>query len=322
MVNTIAKALWVLGVAAILTACGAQQLPVNPSVGNVPADGSAARGVRAKSWMLAEAKTEKLIYVSDISKNEVYAISYRTGKMVGALSGPSETAGLCSDARGNVYVTGNEEIVEYAHGGTTPIAQLSYSGAEFANCSIDRKTGNIAATMFGQRSVAIFSSGSSDPVIVQTNRGLVGACAYDTKGDLFVDEADSYYGISLEELRARTASFVTVGTNVGSSFGPLQWHDGSLLVNVPNIQQFRVSGQHAAQVGVVQLAGGGSFRDLSDDQFVVQDGVAIATFGLNPQRPTAFLLGFWKYPSGTFIKAFGGMEDGCLYGVAISSHSS
>jgi hypothetical protein len=54
----------------------------------------------------------------------------------------------------------------------------------------------------------------------------------------------------------------------------------------------------------------------------VQDGVAIATFGLNPQRPTAFLLGFWKYPNGTFIKAFGGMGDGCLYGVAISSPSS
>lgn len=320
--NTIAKAVYILGVAAILTACGAQQLPFNPSVGNVPADGSAARAVHSKSWMLAEAKTEKLIYVSDISKNEVYAISYRTGKMVGVLSGPSETAGLCSDAHGNVYVTGNEEIIEYAHAGTTPIAQLNYSGAEFANCSIDRTTGNLAATMFDQSSVAIFPSGSGTPIIVPTNRGLVGACTYDTKGDLFVDEADSYYGISLEELRARTGSFLTVATNVGSSFGPLQWHDGSLLVNVPNIQQFRIYGKHAAQVGVIQLAGGGSFRDLSDDQFVVQDGVAIAAFGLNPQRPTSYLLGFWKYPSGTFIKAFGGLGNGCLYGVAISSQSS
>jgi hypothetical protein len=320
-VNTIAKAVCVLGVAAILAACGAQQLQVNPSVGNVSAGGPSARGVHAKSWMLAEAKTEKLVYVSDISKNEVYAISYRTGKMVGVLSGPSETAGLCTDVHGNVYVTGNEEIVEYAHGGTTPIAQLSYSGAEFANCSIDPTTGNLAATMFDQSSVAIFPSGSGYPVIVPTNRGVVGACAYDTKGDLFVDEADSYYGISLEELRARTASFVTVATNVGSSLGPLQWHDGSLLVNVPNIQQSHVSRQHALQVGVVQLAGGGSFRDLSDDQFVVQGGVAIAAFGLNPQRPTSFLLGFWKYPSGSFIKAFGGLGNGCLYGVAISSAS-
>jgi hypothetical protein len=32
-------------------------------------------------------------------------------------------------------------------------------------------------------------------------------------------------------------------------------------------------------------------------------------------------LGFWKYPSGSFIKAFGGLGNGCLYGVAISSAS-
>ncbi|HEY3676223.1 MAG TPA: hypothetical protein VGK84_09550 [Candidatus Tumulicola sp.] len=272
--------------------------------------------------MLAEAKTEKLIYVSDMTNNEVYALSYRTGKMVGSVSGPSETAGLCSDAHGNVYVTGNNEVDEFAHGGTKPIARFKYSSTEFSNCSVDPVTGKLAATMFEQHNVAVFSNAGGNATLVPINKGTGGACAYDPKGNLYVDEGDEYIGISLEKLSVRGSSFVTLATGISSEFGPLQWHDETLLMNVPEIQQFRVSRGQATQIGEATLAGANSFRDVGENQFVVQDGLVIVPFDFEQFGISPPLLGFWKYPEGTYVKAYGGLPNDLLDGVAISATSS
>jgi hypothetical protein len=304
--------------AAMLAACAGQQFQVNPSLGNLPASRAAAHDVRTESWMLAEAKTEKLIYASDINRNEIFALSYATGKLVGTITSLSSPFGLCSDRSGDLFVTDASEIVEYAHAGTVPIATVHSDGADFTNCAVDSVTGNLAATMFEQNSVAIFKHARGSPTIVLTHNGQGGSCTYDAKGDLFVDEGNRYYGTSIEELPAKQSSFVTIASDINANFDTLQSYGGDLLLDVADIQQYRVSGQNATLVGVVKLAGGDSFRDLGGNQFVVKDGLVIAPFGFNPWRPTAFLLGFWKYPSGTFVKAFGGMGNGCLYGVAIS----
>jgi hypothetical protein len=312
------------GIGVVLAGCSTQQLPATVGAGAMPSARAVAKTGHVKSWMLDEAKTEKLIYLSDMTKNAIFVLSYRTGKTVGVLSGPSETAGLCSDAHGNVYVTGDNEIVEYAHGGAAPVASFSSSGTEFSDCAVDPTTGNLAAAMFDKPSVAIFRSANTVPVVVPLHKGVSGSCAYDIDGDLIVDEGNSYYGISLEELPAKKNSFVTLATGISSMLGHVQWHQGSLLLNVPNIQQFRIEGMQARQVGVVGLQGGSTLRDMGDAQFVVQNGVAIVPysfdndFGMEPA-----LLGIWKYPSGLFLKSYhGDFGRDLLDGVAISSSST
>ncbi len=58
---------------------------------------------RGKSWMLPEAKSEDLLYVSAYSDVLVY--TYPGGKQVGDLKGFNSAAGECVDSKGNVFIT-------------------------------------------------------------------------------------------------------------------------------------------------------------------------------------------------------------------------
>ena len=75
---------------------------------------------------MSPAAAGPLLYVSDIGAEDVDVFSYPGGKQVGKLTGFSEPAGLCTDRKGDVFVvdSGSDRILEYAHGGTSPIATL------------------------------------------------------------------------------------------------------------------------------------------------------------------------------------------------------
>src|SRR5580704_2373656 len=83
---------------------------------------------RGHSWMLSDAASQELVYVSSQGvwgRQGVYVYSYPQGKRVGFLQPDSEETyeGLCSDTHGNVWVVGwitNKQSFfdEYAHGGT------------------------------------------------------------------------------------------------------------------------------------------------------------------------------------------------------------
>ena len=71
------------------------------------------------------------------------------------LSDSNSPYGECVDKAGDVFVadfggnTGTPAILEYAHGGTKPIATLSDPGYYPESCSIDPTTGNLAVTNDG-----------------------------------------------------------------------------------------------------------------------------------------------------------------------------
>jgi hypothetical protein len=77
-----------LGIAAATFAgCGASQPPIG-APGAIPQQSAiAAHAERGKSWMLPEAKTEDLLYVSSNDQGAVYVYTYPEGKIVGTLSG-------------------------------------------------------------------------------------------------------------------------------------------------------------------------------------------------------------------------------------------
>src|SRR5580692_2300582 len=100
-----------VGATAALTGCVPAWLPT-PRI--VP-----CRPNKEASWM-SPAAAGPLLYVSDIGAEDVDVFSYPGGKQVGTLTGFSEPAGLCTDRKGDVFVvdSGNDRILEYAHGGT------------------------------------------------------------------------------------------------------------------------------------------------------------------------------------------------------------
>jgi DNA-binding beta-propeller fold protein YncE len=114
---------------------------------------------------------------------------------------------LCSDAAGNVWIVndGANQIVEYKHGGSKPVATLSDPGEYPEGCSVDPVTGNLAVTNFystsGAGSVAIYAHAAGSPTLItDAHFSEYRFCGYDNKGDLYVDGVSSSSGFVFAEL--------------------------------------------------------------------------------------------------------------------------
>jgi len=68
-----------------------------------------------------------LVYASG-SCGGVCVIAYPGGQLVASIALSGIVEGEFSDANGDVFVTNDTQVVEYAHGGTTPIKTLSLPG--------------------------------------------------------------------------------------------------------------------------------------------------------------------------------------------------
>ncbi|MBV8196981.1 MAG: hypothetical protein JO263_02510, partial [Candidatus Eremiobacteraeota bacterium] len=125
----------------LLAACA--QLPVGQPMPAGQFVAPAARG----SWVLPEARGQTLLYVSGNS-GYVYIFSFPAGKLVGTLTGFQEVAGVCRDSAGNVWVANSAalDLIEYAHGGSSPIATLADRQQYPFSCSFDATTGDLAVS--------------------------------------------------------------------------------------------------------------------------------------------------------------------------------
>jgi hypothetical protein len=86
---------------AVFAACGGSQPPVGAPGAMPETSAIAAHVERDGSWMLPEAKSEDLLYVSEYS--DVLIFTYPGGKQVGDLKGFTSAAGECVDSKGNVF---------------------------------------------------------------------------------------------------------------------------------------------------------------------------------------------------------------------------
>ena len=143
---------------------GAQLRLGGPSEGmvNMNMSGAAHTGVivvrpdHGPSWM-APGVTGPLLYVSNPLKDDVLVFSYPKAKLVGTLSGTADFNGpdqICPDTKGDIWVVNNTPwkgptLVEFKHGGTSPIASLQDLGRQYAvDCAVDPTTGDLAVTNF------------------------------------------------------------------------------------------------------------------------------------------------------------------------------
>ncbi|HEU5479584.1 MAG TPA: hypothetical protein VFU90_07100, partial [Candidatus Tumulicola sp.] len=184
--------------------------------------GLPAHSSSGRSWMDPSAVTSDLLYVSDTDTSEVYVFSYPQGKPKGALTGFTDPAGVCVDAHGNVFVTntGGFNVLEYAHGGTTPIATLKDAGYFPVGCSVDPKTGNLAVTNFAtssstQGNVVIYKGAKGRPTGFYTNPNMseMLLCGYDASGNLFVDGTTASSAAKFAELPSGKTKLVLLTLN-------------------------------------------------------------------------------------------------------------
>lgn len=261
----------VFATTTILTACnGGSQSTFGPRASTVQPGVAATR-----SWISADARKKTLLYISDGSTNDVYVYGYPKGKLEGTLTGFNDPAGMCVDGKGDVFITENygQAILEYAHGGGSPIATLSDPGWQPDGCSVDPKTGNIAVanivtTSFTQGSLAVYPNASGSPTYYSPPGGSSGgwfsinAVGYDDKSNIFFSGSDGFEGgppFLAGELPKGGSSTETISLNASlGNPGQVQW-DGTYITfadaNTGYVYRFTISGSSGTEVSSTTVDG-------------------------------------------------------------------
>jgi|SRR5579883_292446 len=317
----------VLALAAVFaTGCGGVQ---GTATGALPASNTHAKAPdRARA--LGNAINGDDLYVVDAWNQKAYAYSYPSGKLVGQLTGLTESVtGVCADKNGDVFVTeeGNtgkdhgSYIAEFAHGATAPSALLKDAYWP-ESCSVDPTTGNLAAVNWIKNGVAIYTNAQGNPTYVPTG-GQMDWVTYDGSGDLFVSANSNSSHDSLEELSYGSSSFAKLPLNEPIRLGALQWEDGDLVTSAPStsrmtldLYSIQVSGSKGSVVGTTVLDELAKFKTgHGEGQTLILNNSVLApgTPGGNVQS--------WPYPAGGKVKKTV-VRHVAPWGIAISVSSS
>ncbi len=250
---------------------------------------------RSPSRMDPEATTKTLLYISDAGTNDVYVYTYPQGKLTGTLTGFNSPFGECVDKTGNVWITnaGSSQIIEYAHGGTTPIATLEDPGQAPAGCSANVKNGDLAVTNLnptsggGAGSVSVYKNAQANPT-TYSDASLYRPyfLGYDNKGNLFVDGTNASAVFAYAELPRGKKKFTNITLNVSiSSPGGVQWDGNYIAVGDEGGAIYQTSG--GTVVGTTTLTGASFVLQF----FIEKSKVVVPDVG-NKNA------GIYKYPTG------------------------
>lgn len=271
-----------------------------------------------------------LLYASDWKAGEIFVFTYPAGTLVQTIADDEYPLGLCSDAGGNVWVMnfngGYDQVVEFAHGGSTPIRMLDDPNSEPRGCSVDPLTGDLAVVNSEPPTVVVYPPNTTgQPQTYAAGIDYPFACAYDAKGDLFVDgyrlKGGDHFGLA--ELPYGGARFVRVAVMATIGLpGNIQWDGSDLAVgdftSPGAIYRLKIEQRKkiATLAGTITLDGPDR-QPPEGVEFWLDDGTAIMPFGTEKNINK---IGFWSYPEGGYatgqLLRFGGEE---LYGVTVSA---
>lgn len=273
--------------ALFLSACSSSSLPGAQSI--VP------QGAAVKSLT-----SSNLLYVAENVSNTVGIYDTSTGSKVGTITSLAYPTGLCSDTAGNVWVVnagtgGNGQLIEYAHGSTTPMNTLAIPGQWGYGCAVDPASGNLAVTS-SNNEVSVFTNAQGTPT-TYTDSGAVwlAYCTYDNAGNLFsVGENSS--GPILDELSGGTFSNISLGFSL-QDVGAVQW-DGQYLdvqrshsKKSVTLTRLTVKNGKASSVGAVILKVSKTNQERPQPQFWISGNMIAMASG--PKNSAT-----WKYPQG------------------------
>ena len=313
---------------ALLAGCGVSQPPIGAPGGMTQTPGLTTHYGRGKSWMLPEAKNEDLLYAANADANTVTVYSYSERILVGTLDVESPS-GECVDKKGDVYVTEGTNVLEYAHGGTQPIATLNSGGDNAWACSVDLKSGALAVANFGNDYSAgfikIFSHGQETTYTTSSIYYVLG-CGYDDHSNLLIGgfvAPNNYHNLAFAILPRNGDRLIPVALPSGSwqNIAAIQWDGSYWAVTIPTqgikevVYRFSIEDHNARAEGKTSLnddAGYPGQTWITKYGAVPRQGNQIVG-GLGP----AGELQYWNYPQGK--KPFASVSDsGYPLGVTVS----
>jgi hypothetical protein len=311
--------------AALLTGCGGIQSPIG------------APGATPQSWMLPDTSSEDLLYVSDGVSN-VYVYTYPQGQLVGTLADLTRPSGECVDTAGDVFILAlpykysvKATIYEYAHGGTTPIATLTYP-AEAFGCAVDPATGNLAVSGGARKfpgGVAIYKHASGKPKMYTWSQTFFFDCGYDDKSNLLLTAPGNGNTASLVRLdKGGNFEILKVSATLYYSFHPtvlpsVQWDGKHLTVSSAprqnskyprTVYRFRIKGDDALVKGTTELTT--PHNKFSGETWI--QGSAIIGAYATYSRPAHWGLGSWGYPTGGKERGIAKVGPTPLQGIVVS----
>ena len=256
-------------------------------------------------------QTKDLLYVSNIDSDTVNVYSYPGDKRLGTLTadfdGPD---GICVDKQNDIWVVNNQgaSLVEYKHGGKSPIATLSGIVLPIG-CSVDPTTGDLAVTSYGVDSsgggsVSIFAHAKGTPkVYTDSEIPHFNFCGYDPKGNLYADGTDaSQTTFHFAELPKGKKTFKNIALKGGVIYYPgmVQW-DGK-YVAVGDQEAGGASNEDA--IYQTTGAGGKIVHETPLDAGGLEEIIGFWIQGSTVIGPNALTIsgandvGFYKYPAG------------------------
>lgn len=322
-------ALGICAAVGMLSGCGSPA-PLAPA-GSLAGDGTARHVSPDSSWMDPAAVGTFLLYVSN-GDGIVNVYRYWQHTLVGELTNFTKPEGECTDGSGNVYITdyGSGEIVEYAHGGKTPLRTINDSPYKPYGCAINLKNGDLAVANYSQSSyysegnVAVYAGAKGKPAYY-SNKYLyhVNACAYDKYGDLLATGFYLYSGYYLYTnfayLPAKSKDFEQIDLPPSSSYGwgavqGVGWDGEYWTVEAyDDLYQYTINIKPEL-IGTVKLEG-----DSGPVAFYSTDPNKQATqaVGAYSFESTSYVY-YWKYPAGgePVEQVTHGLDE--PFGVAIS----
>jgi hypothetical protein len=297
----------------MLAGCGGSQTPIG-APGVMPQSRAITMyGGNDQSLALPDAHGRDLLYISNVGyplSTNIY--TYPKTRFVSSLGGGG--FGMCSNAAGDVFITGPYGTAEYPHGGATQIAYINAPYGFTYSCSVDPTTGNLAiySEGGGSQGVAVYRPERHHRWHVQHMYRFAvpqHVCTYDSAGDLFVAGFTSSDALSLVELPKGGSTFetITLDTYVTPQ-GNIQW-DGQYLAigdfKDTAIHRFAIHGTTGTQVGLLTLSHAQYLY-----QFWIQGSILIGPdSGKND-------IGFWRYPQGGAPLKLKSVNGG--YGVTVS----
>ena len=210
-----------------------------------------------------------VMYLSDEVQNVVdeYTATFVT------LKGFSAPYGECVDARGNTWIANfsGETVIEYARGGTLPIATLNTNGYSIG-CAVS-PDGDLAVANFsganGVGNIQVFKNASGAPTEYSNQEDhYFWPPGYDDKGNLFVEAQTYNGGVDVAELTAGSSSLESVSVNQTIYYpGSVMW-DGRYITLTdqdaggnPSIPATTIYQMSEKRSGSLTVAGSTSLKD-------------------------------------------------------------
>jgi hypothetical protein len=250
-----------------------------------------------------------LLYVGAGTTGTIY--SFPDGKFVGTFGTAATIHAMCSDEKGNVFITASEKpnkspaagfVYEYAHGGTAPVATLNVPSHDIpVSCSRDPKSGNLAVTSWDSRNFAplveVYAGASGNPVTYTSHAlGAKPQAAYDNAGNLFVTSGGNQ-GAELVKGGQQLEKIAFDQTLGGADH--LQWDGADFALQsfhatkygkerIPErVFRLQISGTKATVLGLTKFT---DWLAGAAGQSWIDEGTIVATPGKH--------IAFWKYPAG------------------------